>query len=103
MSALSKRGYDTSVNVSHDPPLGPTLVVMRATVPWCVIGAVRTSLCQAGCMTRPVPADEELVALIQACLRNAGDLLADAGHLLEGSRVPRAHAVATLAFEEIGK
>lgn len=54
-------------------------------------------------MTRPIPADEELVALIQACLWNAGDLLADAGHLLEASRVPRAHAVATLAFEEIGK
>jgi len=41
--------------------------------------------------------------LIQACLHNAGDLLADARHLLEASRVPRAHAVATLAFEEIGK
>jgi len=54
-------------------------------------------------MTRPIPADEELVALIQACLSNAGDLLADAGQLLEASRVPRAHAVATLAFEEIGK
>lgn len=54
-------------------------------------------------MTRPIPADEELVALIQACLCNAGDLLADARHLLEVSRVPRAHAVATLAFEEIGK
>jgi AbiV family abortive infection protein len=53
--------------------------------------------------TRPIPADDELVALIQACLHNAGDLLADARHLLEASRVPRAHAMATLAFEEIGK
>jgi AbiV len=43
------------------------------------------------------------MALIQACLRNAGDLLADARRLLENGRPTTAHAMATLAFEEIGK
>jgi AbiV family abortive infection protein len=54
-------------------------------------------------MARPIPATDDLVALIQACLRNAGDLLADARRLLENGRPPTAHAMATLAFEEIGK
>jgi AbiV family abortive infection protein len=52
---------------------------------------------------RPVPEFDELVTLIQACLGNAGELLADARILLEAERAPRAHALATLALEEIGK
>ena len=54
-------------------------------------------------MARPVPPHHDLVTLLQACLHNAGDLLADARLLLEADRTPRAHALATLAFEEIGK
>jgi AbiV family abortive infection protein len=54
-------------------------------------------------MTRPVPSHDDLVTLLQACLDNAGDLLADARLLLDADRAPRAHALATLAFEEIGK
>lgn len=46
---------------------------------------------------------EPLVRLLQACLHNAGDLLTDACLLLEADRAPRAHALATLAFEETGK
>jgi len=41
--------------------------------------------------------------LLQACLRNAEDLLADARLLLGAGRAPTAHALATLALEEIGK
>ncbi len=54
-------------------------------------------------MARPLPDFDDLVTLIQACVRNAEDLLADARQLLEADRAPRAHALATLAFEEIGK
>jgi AbiV family abortive infection protein len=36
-------------------------------------------------------------------VRNAGDLLDDACLLLDAGRPPRAHALATLALEEIGK
>lgn len=54
-------------------------------------------------MARPIPEFDELVMLIQASLRNAGELLADARMLLAADRAPRAHALATLAFEEIGK
>ena len=43
------------------------------------------------------------MTLLQACLHNAGDLLTDARLLLEAGRAPRAHALATLAFEETGK
>lgn len=54
-------------------------------------------------MTRPVPPRHDLVTLLQACLHNAGDLLTDARLLLEAGQAPRAHALATLAFEETGK
>ena len=47
----------------------------------------------AGRMARPVPEFEELVTLLQACLRNAGALLADARVFLASGRAPRAHAV----------
>jgi AbiV family abortive infection protein len=54
-------------------------------------------------MARPIPELDELVTLIQASLGNAGELLSDARLLLVAGRAPRAHALATLAFEEIGK
>jgi AbiV family abortive infection protein len=52
---------------------------------------------------RPLPPFEDLLALIQASLRNAGALLYDARTLLAAGSAPRAHALATLALEEIGK
>lgn len=54
-------------------------------------------------MARSLPQFDELVTLTQACVRNASDLLADARMLLAAERAPRSHALATLAFEEIGK
>jgi AbiV family abortive infection protein len=53
--------------------------------------------------TRPVPSPEDLIALIQASVRNASELLEAARLLLAAGHVPRAHALATLALEEIGK
>ena len=53
--------------------------------------------------SRPLPPRDDLIALIQVSLRNAGDLLDDARLLLDAGRPPRAHALATLALEEIGK
>jgi AbiV family abortive infection protein len=44
-----------------------------------------------------------LAALAQASVDNAGALLDDAGFLLDAGRAPRAHALAILALEEIGK
>lgn len=52
---------------------------------------------------RPVPPREDLRRLAEAALSNAGDLLADARLLAEAGRFPRAHALATLACEELGK
>jgi AbiV family abortive infection protein len=52
---------------------------------------------------RPIPPMDDLLALIQASLRNATALLADARSLLDSGGAPRAHALATLALEEIGK
>ena len=60
------------------------------------------SLCHAS-LVRPIPEFDELVTLLQACLGNAGDLLADARILLVARSAPRAHTLATLALEEIGK
>ena len=54
-------------------------------------------------MARPIPEFDDLITLMQASLRNAGELLSDARLLLAAGRAPRAHALATLAFEEIGK
>jgi AbiV family abortive infection protein len=69
----------------------------------CLAWGARLWSCQAWRMTRAIPPSEDLVTLIQACLRNAEGLLADARLLLNAERVPRAHALATLALEEIGK
>ena len=52
---------------------------------------------------RPVPPLDDLITLIQASLRNSASLLDDARLLLGSGRAPRAHALATLALEEIGK
>lgn len=54
-------------------------------------------------MTSPIPPREDLAKLIQSALFNARDLLMDARRLLDAGSAPRAHAFATLAFEEIGK
>jgi AbiV family abortive infection protein len=53
--------------------------------------------------SRPLPPADDLVALIQAAVHNARDLLDDASLLLDAGRPPRAHALATLSLEEIGK
>jgi AbiV family abortive infection protein len=50
-----------------------------------------------------VPSREDLLKLAQAALANAGDLLADARLLAEAGSFPRAHALAALACEELGK
>jgi AbiV family abortive infection protein len=52
---------------------------------------------------RPLPSLDDLLTLIQASLRNAVALLGDARTLLASGSAPRAHALATLALEEIGK
>jgi AbiV family abortive infection protein len=54
-------------------------------------------------VTRSLPPRDDLVRLIQASMFNARDLLADARVLLDGGSAPRAHALATLALEEVGK
>jgi AbiV family abortive infection protein len=51
----------------------------------------------------PLPPREDLLKLAQAAIANAGDLLADARTLAEAGRFPRAHALAALACEELGK
>ena len=50
-----------------------------------------------------MPAADQLRRLVQAAARNATDLAADARLLLDAGRFPRAHALATLALEELGK
>lgn len=52
---------------------------------------------------RPLPPTDDLLALVQASLRNAAALLEDARTLLGAESAARAHALATLALEEIGK
>jgi AbiV family abortive infection protein len=54
-------------------------------------------------VTRPIPPRADLAALAQAALLNARDLLADARQLATAGSVPRAHALAVLALEEVGK
>src|SRR5260370_40417621 len=54
-------------------------------------------------MVRPIPPRDDLLALFQATKANAGDLISDAELLADVGRFPRAHALATLAHEEIGK
>jgi AbiV family abortive infection protein len=54
-------------------------------------------------MVRPIPPRDDLLALFQAAKANAGDLISDAELLADVGRFPRAHALATLAHEEIGK
>lgn len=51
----------------------------------------------------PMPAAGQLRQLAQAAAQNASDLAADARLLLDAGRFPRAHALATLALEELGK
>jgi AbiV family abortive infection protein len=51
----------------------------------------------------PTPSDDELLELFEASRENASDLLADARTLAEAGSWPRAHALATLAFEELAK
>lgn len=57
------------------------------------------------CMAKsgPIPSHQKLAALGQASLVHAREQLADAELLLEHGRWPLAHAVATLALEEVGK
>jgi AbiV family abortive infection protein len=50
-----------------------------------------------------MPAAGQLRQLAQAAVQNATDLAADARLLLDAGRFPRAHALATLALEELGK
>jgi AbiV family abortive infection protein len=55
---------------------------------------------------RPIPSippNDDLLKLVQAALSNARDLLTDARLLADAGSFPRAHALATLAFEEQGK
>jgi AbiV family abortive infection protein len=56
-----------------------------------------------GIMVRPIPPRDDLLALLQAAKANAEDLISDAELLADAGRFPRAHALATLAHEEIGK
>lgn len=50
-----------------------------------------------------MPTAGQLRHLAHAAAQNAGDLAADARLLLEAGRFPRAHALAVLALEELGK
>jgi AbiV family abortive infection protein len=54
-------------------------------------------------MTRPIPSTEDLLRLAEASLSNAEALIDDARVLAEAGRFPRAHALATLGCEELGK
>jgi AbiV family abortive infection protein len=51
----------------------------------------------------PMPSANQLRLLAAAAEGNAADLAADARLLLEAGRYARAHALATLALEELGK
>jgi len=51
----------------------------------------------------PMPSANQLRLLAAAAEGNAADLAADARLLLEAGRPARAHALATLALEELGK
>ncbi len=54
-------------------------------------------------MTRSIPPRADLAKLTQAALFNARDLLSDARALAAAGSADRAHALAVLAFEEVGK
>lgn len=60
-------------------------------------------LCRVARSTPPILPKEDLLSLAQAALSNAEELLADARLLAEAGSFPRAHALATLACEELGK
>ena len=51
----------------------------------------------------PVPPRDDLGALSRAALSNAHDLLGDAQRLADTGSHPRAHSLATLAWEELSK
>ncbi len=53
--------------------------------------------------TWPLPPRDDLLRLASAAVSNARDLLDDARRLAEVRSFPRAHALATFAFEEQGK
>jgi len=53
--------------------------------------------------TRQLPPQHDLAHLTQAALFNARDLLADARTLAAAGNWPRAHALAVLSLEEVGK
>jgi AbiV family abortive infection protein len=52
---------------------------------------------------KPVPDGRDLIALFEAATANAGSLLADAECLMGAGSAARAHALAVLAEEELGK
>jgi AbiV family abortive infection protein len=54
-------------------------------------------------MTRAFPGRRDLAGLAQASLLTARDILDDARLLLDAGKTPRAHSLAVLALEEIGK
>ena len=51
----------------------------------------------------PILSRDDLLALFQAAVANAEGLLGDAELLVEFGRFPRAHALATLSWEELSK
>jgi AbiV family abortive infection protein len=51
----------------------------------------------------PIPSRDDLLAILRAAVANAEDLLSDADLLLRAGRYPRAHALATLSWEELSK
>jgi AbiV family abortive infection protein len=53
--------------------------------------------------TWPLPPRDDLLRLASAAISNARELLDDARRLVEVRSFPRAHALATFAFEEQGK
>jgi AbiV family abortive infection protein len=63
----------------------------------------RTEPAMTNSNDRPVPPTDDLVQLIRESLFNARDLLGSARLLLAHDQAGQAHALATLAFEEIGK
>ena len=54
-------------------------------------------------MARPLPSFAELLHMARHAIANAAALLQDAELLLSHQRWPRAHALAVLALEEVGK
>jgi AbiV family abortive infection protein len=67
-------------------------------------GMLRAVILAAMAVTvAPLPPRDDLLTLFRAGLGNAHDLLDEAKILFEARRWPRAHVLATLAHEELGK